>query len=576
MKKLFTMMALAAMTLAASADDKVVSKETTWNFAEQAESSITYVKESNGLYFRAGEEERAIGISKGSKLSWTFEDGTTFSSTINSLKADLPANTKLAPGAAMNASDELGQSLGTDADNNNRTLAFTTSVPGTVYVAFRGGKTGYEDRAYKLFFRAKGATEYAEAVNLPSTDVADAKNQTSNLYYKANTGGTFVIGGNVSMSVYMVKFVPNTSTLWTFEGIEKGSLTTAGELQELNDGLWFRGGATSEYNITNVGQKTGSFSNGMTWCTSQVAALPAIKFNAASLLSKRQTAERDYSSNFRRGFAFNTNEAGTCHVAFSCAIDKVDATKNYQIYFSYTEADGTVKYLEATKAIENTDITELTLEAPQGGTFWIFGGVNNSYVHAILFDNGTSMPTVKASVSDAEYATFVTTSAVKVPEDVKVLTVSTTSRGIKTSEVATGTVIAEGTPVVLNASAGTVELETAKEAGITPDDNKLLAATKDIEADGTQYCLTKNSAGKVGFAKVAVGTTIPTGKAYLSVTQEMASAEFFGLDGSVITGIKRIKNAAKTDDAYYTIQGMKVAHPTKGVYIRNGKKVVVE
>lgn len=365
-----------------------------------------------------------------------------------------------------------------------------------------------------------------------------------------------------------------TSYLWTFDNSDNGSLTTASEIQELDGGLWFRGQATEEYNIRYFDQKKGTFSNGMTWCSAKVAALPAMTINTDGF-KKIRNANMNFSSSFRRGFAFNTTVAGTCHVVFSCK--SANAENNYQIYFSYKDAnDGTVKYLKATKAIENTELTELTLEAPQGGTFWIFGGVNNSYVHAILFDNGTSMPTVKASVSDAEYATFVTTSTVKVPADVKVLTISTTNTGIKTAEVATGTVIAAGTPIVLNASAGTFELETAKEAGITPDDNKLLAATKDIEADGTQYCLTKNSAGKVGFAKVAVGTTIPTGKAYLSVTQEMASAEFFGLDGSVITGIKSIKNAAKADDAYYTIQGIKVAHPTKGVYIRNGKKVVVE
>ena len=36
--------------------------------------------------------------------------------------------------------------------------------------------------------------------------------------------------------------------------------------------------------------------------------------------------------------------------------------------------------------------------------------------------------------------------------------------------------------------------------------------------------------------------------------------------------------AAETvqDGVYYTLQGVKVEHPTKGVYIRNGKKVVVK
>ena len=30
------------------------------------------------------------------------------------------------------------------------------------------------------------------------------------------------------------------------------------------------------------------------------------------------------------------------------------------------------------------------------------------------------------------------------------------------------------------------------------------------------------------------------------------------------------------DDAYYTLQGMKVLRPTKGIYIHHGKKVVIK
>ena len=38
-----------------------------------------------------------------------------------------------------------------------------------------------------------------------------------------------------------------------------------------------------------------------------------------------------------------------------------------------------------------------------------------------------------------------------------------------------------------------------------------------------------------------------------------------------------IRGAVVTPDAdvYYNLQGQKVMHPTKGVYIKNGKKVIV-
>ena len=48
--------------------------------------------------------------------------------------------------------------------------------------------------------------------------------------------------------------------------------------------------------------------------------------------------------------------------------------------------------------------------------------------------------------------------------------------------------------------------------------------------------------------------------------------------GAEVDGIKTVNNVVvKADsDAWYTIQGIKVAQPTKGVYIHNGKKVVIK
>lgn len=179
-----------------------------------------------------------------------------------------------------------------------------------------------------------------------------------------------------------------------------------------------------------------------------------------------------------------------------------------------------------------------------------------------------------ATISSAEYATYVTTSAVKVPENVKVLTVKANTTGIETAELAAGTVIPAGTAVVLNAEAGDYTLELADEAGTTPANNDLTPATADITADGTQYCLTQNKEGKVGFAKVKAGVNIPAGKAYL-VVSDAAAANFFALDGST-TAIKNVEAAQTADNTYYTLQGVKVERPAKGIYIKNGKKVVIK
>lgn len=47
-------------------------------------------------------------------------------------------------------------------------------------------------------------------------------------------------------------------------------------------------------------------------------------------------------------------------------------------------------------------------------------------------------------------------------------------------------------------------------------------------------------------------------------------------DNKGTTGIKTIENTQSTTGCYYDLQGRKVAHPTKGIYIKDSKKVVVD
>lgn len=48
------------------------------------------------------------------------------------------------------------------------------------------------------------------------------------------------------------------------------------------------------------------------------------------------------------------------------------------------------------------------------------------------------------------------------------------------------------------------------------------------------------------------------------------------VDGNEITGIKELETENLNNDKYYNLQGIEVAHPVKGVYIHNGKKVIVK
>jgi hypothetical protein len=86
---------------------------------------------------------------------------------------------------------------------------------------------------------------------------------------------------------------------------------------------------------------------------------------------------------------------------------------------------------------------------------------------------------------------------------------------------------------------------------------------------GSVYVL--NGTNGAGFYKLASGGTIGANKAYLQTTS--GAREFFLFDEA--TGIESIDHSPLTiDHSVYDLQGRRVAQPTKGLYIVNGKKVI--
>lgn len=186
--------------------------------------------------------------------------------------------------------------------------------------------------------------------------------------------------------------------------------------------------------------------------------------------------------------------------------------------------------------------------------------------------------TETVSVSEAGFATYATTNNVVVPEDenVKVMTVKVNAEGtaIELNKVEAGTVIPAKTGILVKAAAGKHDFVVTSEAGKDLTNNDLKAATIDEPSDGTTYFALTKIGEKVGFALVENGVVIPAGKAYLSIPRAASGAKFFSLDGEA-TGINSVKTA-KADGAYYTLEGVKTTKPVKGLYIHNGKKIVVK
>jgi len=72
------------------------------------------------------------------------------------------------------------------------------------------------------------------------------------------------------------------------------------------------------------------------------------------------------------------------------------------------------------------------------------------------------------------------------------------------------------------------------------------------------------------------GTSIPAGKAYLPIPTGGAKVLYFAFEDE--TGVMEVPVAdgSLNDGFYYSITGVRVDNPTKGIYIKNGKKVYIK
>ena len=105
--------------------------------------------------------------------------------------------------------------------------------------------------------------------------------------------------------------------------------------------------------------------------------------------------------------------------------------------------------------------------------------------------------------------------------------------------------------------------------------NSLTGTMTSITNPGNAYVLNYKTATGAGFYKLKATGTIGANKAYLTYRGSLAP-EFFSFDGNT-TSINEVRG--KMEDVsgeYYDLQGRRVSQPTKGLYIVNGKKVVIK
>ena len=181
---------------------------------------------------------------------------------------------------------------------------------------------------------------------------------------------------------------------------------------------------------------------------------------------------------------------------------------------------------------------------------------------------------VPATITAAEYATFSSAYALDFSETgITAYTATDNKNSVTLNEITTGKVPAN-TPVVLykaGADGTAINVPVIESAAAINSVNSL------VVSDGTTptnaYVLANKSQG-VGFYKWT-GGNITAGKIYLQASGSYGAPEFLGFgDATAIDDVR-----SKTEEVrgeYFNLAGQRVAQPTKGLYIVNGKKVIMK
>lgn len=185
----------------------------------------------------------------------------------------------------------------------------------------------------------------------------------------------------------------------------------------------------------------------------------------------------------------------------------------------------------------------------------------------------TSLP---VSITSALYATLYSPVALTIPDNVQAYYISSLTETEATLSPITTTIPAN-TPVILKADAGAYNFNIVNDIE-SISGNKLSGITAAQNFDNDEiYTLQQNKAGNaVGLFPKTAGT-LAGFKAYLSASQLSSLSKGFVFNFDIADGIDaaRMENT-QTDNAIFNLAGQRVEKAQKGIYIVNGKKVLVK
>ena len=472
---------------------------------------------------------------------------------------------------ASNSDLALSSTSGVTGVSASTSFTYTTSSTGTVTVG-----SSDEDVATATVNTATNTVTVtgvaAGTATITVTQAADAS------YGKGVK--KFTITVNAPVSRYANTVTP-TGTLDLSDADAMSTMLNGNWDANYGRALYGNDGANNIVTFSFVGAY--SSTSGQTWVGAYSSGSTGQEWDATGVFkgsSAYMTTAKAATSKSNAGlYSFRVKGASKVQALVSSRSSSQKVIMAAYAYSGSTLAETTFLY---EKYGSSSDIGTLTLNLNATTEYLITISADNTgtnsrlYEMALFYDESV---TWSESITPA-YAksTYVTTNA---------LDFSSASLAGLTAYVATAaangsvtltevTTVPASTPLTLIGSAGTGYAVPVAASASEPAVNMFKAGDGTTTFDGSTYDYILYTDGK--FYQIGSGA-VPVGKAYLHCTSDptAAGAPSLSIDFGGTTGVNEVRG--QKDDVrgeFFNLNGQRVAQPTKGLYIVNGKKVVIK
>ena len=316
-----------------------------------------------------------------------------------------------------------------------------------------------------------------------------------------------------------------------------------------------------------VGQKADGSTYVMAGQGSTNRAAVSVSINNGIISQKPETAQEVILEGQEDAWYFNVGEDKYLYAAGG-PTGKNNHLKTDTKEVAGDNAKATIEIAEdgASVVVFQGDANRNVFQFNPSGLFSCYANTQNDIY---FYRYSSTNATFNIAVSAAGWRGLVTAVDATLPETLTAYTV--TAYNESTATLTKVDAVKANTPYIVKGNEGTYTLTVAEEEVEAPENNLLQISTKNT---GNGVYVLYNGASGVGFYLWS-GGSLGAGRVYLPAI--VNAREFIGLD-SETTGISTVNSEAKSlfNGEFFNMAGQRVAKPAKGLYIVNGKKVLIK